>query len=339
MHRPLSYVEALKTVAHARAQAPSERAAGVALGHLALGKQLYEQGHYSEALGELESALQWNPSLPGALFFKGLVLVALARFSSARDALSQSLALESAQPLAWLALAFVEQELAEPFEALIAVENALAEEPQNGRAHLLKGNLLAALGSPREAMDAYRESIRHAPTLAAPRFKLARLLLDDQQASDAFNQAATALRMNCFDPRSRMAAGELFLANGALQAALVEFTAAADVDPAQSLPHARRGATLFRLGQFAEAEVALNTALSLNPKDYAACLDLARVAHALGRPADADAAIDQARQIDGRYPASDRLHEELNTTKDADLTNPAPVIASLTADIIAATGS
>jgi hypothetical protein len=33
------------------------------------------------------------------------------------------------------------------------------------------------------------------------------------------------------------------------------------------------------------------------------------------------------------------LHEELNITKDADLTNPAPVIASLTADIIAATGS
>lgn len=285
----------------------SEPATGAALAHLALGKRLFEQARYAEALAELESATRLNGSLAGAHFFRGLALVLLADFDGARAALRESLALKGDQPIPWLVLAFVESEIGNLGEALLASRRAIELDPTCAHAFVVSGDLQARVGRPEKAAQAYRLALRANPQLTAPRYKLARLLQQQGRQAEALEQAVAAMRMNCIDLRGLLAAGDLLACQRQWERALADYQTAAEINPANSVPHAKAGLTLMELGRLPEAEDALRRAIALNSKDVDSHLALGRLLQQQGRLVEAVEIFRAAVAIDDRYPPAGEL--------------------------------
>ena len=85
---------------------------------------------------------------------------------------------------------------------------------------------------------------------------------------------------------------------------MAEYHAAAESDIANALPYARMGRTFFEQGRLVEAELALETAVSLNEKDVESFLNLSRIHLEQGRPDEALETVEKALAIDPRYPVT-----------------------------------
>lgn len=81
----------------------------------------------------------------------------------ARDAFRQATTADAANATAWLGLAFAHRDLNDPGAELRAVESALAIEPGNVRALLVKADHLARAGDDRSASSFYESALRAAP--------------------------------------------------------------------------------------------------------------------------------------------------------------------------------
>jgi len=70
---------------------------------------------------------------------------------------------------------------------LARAERLLAEYPEDGRLHFLRGSMLAGIGRPIEALPALRKAVELAPDLTIARFQLGFFLLTCGDAAEALS--------------------------------------------------------------------------------------------------------------------------------------------------------
>jgi tetratricopeptide (TPR) repeat protein len=153
----------------------------------------------AEALEAVEKAIRLDPRNPGNLFFRGMAYTLLGRYEEAITDLKRSpvndlwhhvflvsdyielgqeddaraevaeverrCALDHSSPIGYLALAFVMNRMAEPKEALVAVEEAMRLDPGDRDALLLyeAGLAYQGLGRYQDSITAYKRYLAHYP--------------------------------------------------------------------------------------------------------------------------------------------------------------------------------
>jgi len=99
------------------------------------------------------------------------------------------------------------------------------------------------------------------------------------------------------------------------QEALASLQEALRRNPQNSQSHSFAGDVYMKLGNYERARQAYESALKLDPKMITALVGLARANWALGRQAEAETALAQARQIAPDHPLIRRFEQELKSTR------------------------
>jgi len=66
-------------------------------------------------------------------------------------------------------------------------DRLIAEYPEDGRLHFLRGSMLAGIGRSIEALAALRKAVEFAPDMAIARFQLGFFLLTSGEAAEALS--------------------------------------------------------------------------------------------------------------------------------------------------------
>lgn len=150
-----------------------------------------------------------------------------------------------------------------------AAEQALALAPDLAEAHASRGIVLCS--SERSdgpgALRELEEAVRLRPSYAYALIWIAwlHLLLGDPE--EALEPAERAAKLNPLAPAARVFLAETYLANHRWAPALREAARGRELQPEKPLSHLMEALALHHLGRFTEAETALETSLSLTPRE------------------------------------------------------------------------
>jgi tetratricopeptide (TPR) repeat protein len=259
-----------------------------------LGKAAQAQGRLPEAIAHLEKALELAPQA-GVLHYRlaqvyrqtGELTQARAHLKAfqarqrnlpllVRDPLVEALSALAANPQALTRQADTLAKLGRPRQALGLYRRALALDPDFVPAHLNLAVVLQRLGEDQAALAHLRRVIRIAPNHALAHANLGLGLYRLGRPAEALEHLFTAERLAPDDRENRLALGRVLLEQRRPREALARFAVVVAADPANATALLGRAAALQALGRAADALAALEEAHSRLPED-------AHVDHELGR--------------------------------------------------------
>ena len=268
--------------------------------HLNLGKTLYKQGRYEEALEVALVAVEQAPDFSEARINIGAILSALGRFEEAETHLRRAIALNPQGRDAHLnlgAVLYKQERYEEALEvALVAVEQA----PDFSEARINIGAILSALGRFEEAETHLRRAIALNPQDVDSFRKLIEVLTPQgryEEAIDALAQAAA------LDPASPQAAelhfrmGQAAEENGRPEAAEY-YMRSFEIDPCHTKATRRLAHLRLEQQRYDEALEFFQRLVDLHPNDAATYSNMGIALYYLGRSDEALQCFDQALSLD-----------------------------------------
>lgn len=220
--------------------------------------------------------------------------------------------------------------------ALEEIDRAIALAPEAHRPRDLKGAVLLALGRPQDALASQLEAIRLAPGDPSPRMNAARVLVSLGRLDEAAEQLEAALAISA-DEDAVYQLARVRERQGRIEEALALQERVLRIDPRHRAAMADAGGLLARLGRHQEAVERLSAALE-SPGDAREDAEWLRVLAsslwALGRPAEAIAALERGEALDpGSVPLANDLAWMLATCPDPTLRDPARALATVEATL------
>jgi tetratricopeptide (TPR) repeat protein len=196
---------------------------------------------YAAAVDDCNRALELEPGLMPAYYGRGIALAALQRYAEAHADYSRALAIDARDVNLYLYRAIAAERLNQPDQAIADLNMLLAQDPQNAVATLRRATILLSL----EKND-----------LA---------LADFERVTEL--EPANALAW-CYVGTCRYLRAEPELAIGALTQSL-------NLQADDMLARNNRGAALFLLGRYAEAQADFVRTIELHPEFASAKKNLA----------------------------------------------------------------
>ena len=254
-------------------------------------------GDDAGALSDYEAALRLNPRSPDAHHDRAVVLLRLNREDEARAELAAAVGLDDGYASPLLALANLARKRGDLKGALAHIDLALAAEPENSSARVLRGAVLQVQGQRAEAIAEYTEALRLDPRSAAALANraLARLDLGDRENALADAEAAVQaepLLSEAWAARAR--ARDLA---GDRKGASADHDRALELDPKSVPARINRAAFRREEGDHASALDDLNRAVETAPADVDARRHRAFVLRLLGRADEARVDLDEAARL------------------------------------------
>ena len=211
--------------------------------HRHLGKALYNQGRYEEALDPARVAVEQRPDYFKAHVTLGLTLTALDRLEEAETHLRRAIELNPKVNSTRINLSDVLYNQGQYEEALDVARAAVEQHPDSFAPHGILGAILTALGRFEEAETHLRRAIALNPQARKAHLNLGEAL---------HNQARNAEAVDAY----RVAIEQL---------------------PDDALAHSNLGMVLIELERFEESETHLRRAIALNPSHTEALYSLAKL--------------------------------------------------------------
>jgi tetratricopeptide (TPR) repeat protein len=150
-------------------------------------------------------------------------------------------------------------------DAAIALEEAVALQPDHGDAVVLLGTALSRLGRLEEAISLLEDAVQRSPRAFWPLVELGRIYIDlgdYDQAIETLNTAASR-RADMAQPFELLAIA--YQSTGQLEQAINAWQQAVTVTPKNALLHVQLGDALAEAGRPEEAIAAYRAALAINP--------------------------------------------------------------------------
>jgi tetratricopeptide (TPR) repeat protein len=220
--------------------------------------------------------------------------------------------------------------------AAAQVDQFLLSESNNDRLKLTLGEFLAQNGQGERAERAFRAVIAHAgtnPDGLSARDRLASLLISRKDVTGASALIAEVLKQNARDNDALILRGNIALARGETQAAIIDLRAVLRDQP-NAVAVMRTLARAYQQNNEPDlAEETLRTAVQNSPKDFQSRLDLAQALIGANKLDQAGALLEQlAKDNPGSVPvqeslfrvqaAQKRYAEALATAQSIERTNP-----------------
>ena len=240
--------------------------------HFSLGRVLFDQKRYDEAIAVCRVAIEQRPDHAKAHNITGAALHRLGRFEEAEIYLRRAIQInpQIQNTHAHLGAALSEQGRLE--EAITAYRVAIEQRPDHFEVLFNLGALFNTLGRFEEAEKHLRRAIQINPQDTDSHQELARVLFQmGQDAQDNEQlEVATEYYMRAFeiDPHYTKAIRRLAHLRSEQQRydeALELFQRLIDINSSDAVVHGNMGVVLFYLGRSNEALQSFDRALSLNP--------------------------------------------------------------------------
>lgn len=269
-----------------------------------LGTAFQEQGLFRQAVAAYRQALALQPTASG-YHNLGAAFLEQGQPDSARVAFLEALRLDPELREAHKGLAKALLSTLRPDAAREALDQSLAQWPQDPELLQLFGDAAAALGDESGAADAYLAAGKDSVTVL--------LLLGDQARkrqdwSRALTHYEEALRRDEANPLAHQAVAELLARDGRIAEALEAFRRAARLAPELVAPYLGIGRLYLARGRGLEAAAAFERAVSLAPKDGQ---PRALLGEALRQVGKVQAALEAYREAVELAPARAELHHNL----------------------------
>ena len=232
-----------------------------------IGVAAYQGGLLGLALELLDQAIALSLSDPRAPFHvnRGLVLLGLRRFASARAELEQALALDPGHVEALLNLGSALGELGRPADAIAAYERALAVRPDLSLAYYNLANTRNALGQRAEAIAHYERALVLRPDYAKALANLGNVLADLGRRDEAIARYEQALLVRPDYVQALSNLGNALKEQGILDAAIVRYEQALCGAPAAAAILTNLGCALTDQGRPEAAIACHELALAVQP--------------------------------------------------------------------------
>jgi serine/threonine-protein kinase len=191
-----------------------------------------------------------------------------------------------------------------------AAREAIAREPSSGTAYVDLGIALEGQGAYPATVAAFRESIRLGPESPEKHQRLANALMRDGHLDQAAAACRAAIKLDPNDPEYRLDLGALLCDRlRDFRGAIEQFQVAARLAPDDLRPRHNLGLALWYLGKTEEAKSSFRHAISLDPGDGPAHLELGALLLE-AKPDDAEA-IDELRKAARLLPREARAYSLL----------------------------
>ena len=252
--------------------------------HRHLGKALYNQGRYEEALNAARVAVEQRPDYFKAHGTLGLTLAALDRLEEAETHLRRAIALNSKVNSTRLNLSDVLYNQGRYEEALDVARAAVEQHPDSFAPHGILGAILTALGrfeeaethlrraialNPKarnaEAVDAYRVAIEQLPDDALAHSNLGMVLIELERFEESETHLRRAIALNPIHTEALYSLAKLRFKQQRYDEMLKLYQRLIDIDPTDAVAYGDMGVALFLLNRNDEALRSFDQALSLDP--------------------------------------------------------------------------
>jgi tetratricopeptide (TPR) repeat protein len=228
---------------------------------------------YSAAAERLmPQVVAWLPEKQDAWYRLGVTLKQAGRLKEAIPAYEKAISLDATDASPHNGLGNVYGELGRHNKAIAAYEKAIALDPKLAYAHNGLGNVYRALERHDEAIAAFEQAIALDPKLATAHYNL----------------------------------GAVYSELGRYEEAIAAYEQAIALDPKDATAHLMLGVVYSNTEQINEAIGAYEQAISLDPKNGTAHASLAAAYRAVGRAADAQTHLEQARALMANESAYNR---------------------------------
>ncbi len=260
---------------------------------LLLGAQLsFETGDLARAASLYHRLAECVPDHPYAAFNEGLCQLRLKQWQAAAEALQRAVVLTPSHAEAWHLLGASLLHLGRYAEAASAFGQCLSLRPGYVPAICGKAAALQLQGKPAEALALYLPLVEAAPEREEILMNALGAALD---AADWPQVRRLALRVAAVSPGSlpaKEALAHADLSEQKWEDALGGFRELSALAPAFLEPWYHTGVCLFRLGRYAEAAEAFQSALQIDSRHVESRLALAESLHRAGQPGEALAALE-----------------------------------------------
>jgi len=228
---------------------------------------LDELGHYKEALGAYDKAIELDPNDATSWFNRGVTLDKLERVEEALASYDRAVELDPDYGTAWLNQAWELSQLGRYEEALALYDQAIKLDSQYARIWKHRGWVLSKLGRYQEALTSCKQAIQ----------------LNSNDAAAWKNQGWVLSKL------------------GRYQEALTSCKQAIQLNPNDAAAWKNQGWVLSKLKIYEESLASWGKAIELNRKDATSWNNQGWVLSKLGRYEEALASYDQAIKREPEY--------------------------------------
>lgn len=224
------------------------------------------RGEFSEALGEVNRALDVYPEYSNGYLNRGVIFHKMGKFELALENVNLAVQADDHNGMAYVYRARMMRERHEPRRAIYDLNRAVTVEPEEPQAWAERGFTYLTLDRLDRALPDFDKAVQLAPMVMEYRLNrgIARLKAGDMGGAKADFDKAVALAPNHTEPLLKRAA--LYLLQKRFDQAVADLDKAVALDRDHPLVLLKRGVALLGMGRKAEAEADLVRAVGLAPR-------------------------------------------------------------------------
>jgi tetratricopeptide (TPR) repeat protein len=240
-----------------------------------VGQALLERGHPTQAIEQLQVAIDADPENVLAHYTMGLALIQLERYDEAQAHLETVRRLRPDSPSHLNATAQMRLRQGRYSLAADLWRESVLRDPDDPEVHYALGDVLIRLDRPAEAEQHLRQSLALEPANSDVNFALGALLSDGGRFAEAASYLTESVRLAPENGDAQFYLGTFLARRGKTTDALPHLRAAARARPDDAAIRVNLGLALDRQGASAQAAAEFRHAIRLAPDDVRAYSALA----------------------------------------------------------------
>jgi tetratricopeptide (TPR) repeat protein len=278
--------------------------ANTATGRATVAHALLCDGQYDAALAEIEVALTDNPELAGGQLVKGLTLARKGHYREAIGPLQLALQSGELSRAAAFSLILVYLRLEFHDRAAQVAEELTRKNDRDALACGMYGEVLSRCNRPDAALAAYRRAAELDQQLTPVRLRLGEMLLAAGELEHACTELVATLRLAPVNARALQALASALRRRGQGEAALAVYRRATNAGQPTASLYLQMAECYLEQKLIAAAVSTARVAMSLDPQLPECHRLLGRIYAELGRHAEAQQYAAAADRLSGSAPSN-----------------------------------
>ena len=269
---------------------------------------LHEANDYSDNADTLEKAInlynqaiELNPSLLPALFWRGSVLDDLGRYDEAIVSYDTALEVEPENAQVWYFRGIALYNSSKVEEAMSSYDKALQINPNYHKVWYCRGNILDSLEKYEEAILCYDKALTIEPNDSESWRSRGNSLLNLERYEEAINSYTQAVKHNSELYQVWFSQGLILDNLERYEEALISFDRALQIHPDYHEAFCNQGNTLVSLERYEESILSFDRALELNSNNADIWFNRGFSLHSLGRYEESILSYNKALEIAPNY--------------------------------------
>lgn len=266
-------------------------------------QEAYRAGRQIEAANMLREALRREPNHAPSFHLLGIIEAKQSRFPIALKCFDAAVSFDPSNASYLVDRANVIASLGQPAEAVDAYERALRINPRLAEAHSNRSQALRLLGQREEALAGFNEAIALKPNFIDAHAFLGETLMEIGDFEGAIKAFTQTLLLNPAHIPVLLNRGTCQFNLRRWEKALKDFQSLVDLVPEHATAQARRAQCLYELDRYPLALATIERAMVLQPKDPECHLLRGKILSKLERFEEAMVDFEKATELGGD-PAS-----------------------------------